>query len=291
MHGFETRSRCRERTLESVLSWWSDNNTTGATINIHAAAKPLMRFLYHRAVLDFIAKPRDVLTIDDMEIYSSYLAYKYVSPATKCSILVELAKRAKSHVDGPTIANSMMVLAPALLASPDGDIRRLTFWVFSALAYQDRTETAVSTYTRLAACLGYEDSEIVFGLVRSRIALFHLLADVQTTLDQKVEIVKGFIWAVSTLLGTCEGKHGTSPRTTEETSENAYWQTRDHFYQIWSGHSEEGNGYRPPPNQRPFVVCDGRNHDSDTGQGHQENHSRVFRASTIEIFGRGRQDS
>ncbi|KAJ6453362.1 hypothetical protein C8R45DRAFT_945197 [Mycena sanguinolenta] len=65
----------RQRTLESVLSWWSDSNLIGPNLDLHAAAKPLMRLLYHRAVLKFIANPRDVLTRDDVDIYCSYLAY------------------------------------------------------------------------------------------------------------------------------------------------------------------------------------------------------------------------
>ncbi|KAF7333278.1 hypothetical protein MSAN_02422300 [Mycena sanguinolenta] len=197
----------RQRTPDSILSWWSDSNLVGPNINLHAAAKPLMRFLYHRAVLDFIARPRDVLTRDDMEIYCSYLAYKYVASETKCVILVELVKRAQSHADAPTIADSIVSLAPELLASAQKDIQRLTCWVFGALAYQDRTETALLTYARLAPCLhdSDKDFETVLALVRSRLALFPEPETVQPTSDEKVvEVLKGFGRAVCLVLVACQ---------------------------------------------------------------------------------------
>ncbi|KAJ7478324.1 hypothetical protein FB451DRAFT_1396105 [Mycena latifolia] len=66
----------RQPTLDSVRSYWSDRNWIGPTINLHAVAKPLMRFQYHRAVSDFIAKKRGgPLAVEDVEIYASYLAY------------------------------------------------------------------------------------------------------------------------------------------------------------------------------------------------------------------------
>ncbi|KAF7333282.1 hypothetical protein MSAN_02422900 [Mycena sanguinolenta] len=196
----------RQRTLESVLSWWSDSNSTGPNINLHSAAKPLMRFLYHRAALDFIAKPRDVLTGDDMDIYCSYLAYKYVSPATKRTILAELVKRAQFHVNAPTIADSMIALTPQLLASTDRDIPRLTCRVFGTLAHQDGTEAALLTFARLASPLEDEHTETegcetVISLIRSRIALFQVLECAQVTANQKVQAVKG---AVSMVLRTSQ---------------------------------------------------------------------------------------
>ncbi|KAJ7494188.1 armadillo-type protein [Mycena latifolia] len=90
----------RQRTLESVLSWWSDSNAPGATINLHAAAKPLMKLMYHRQALDFMKRNNAVpLTPETLEIYLSYLSWKYVSTSTKLTILVELATRAGSKED------------------------------------------------------------------------------------------------------------------------------------------------------------------------------------------------
>ncbi|KAJ6491198.1 hypothetical protein C8R45DRAFT_1073744 [Mycena sanguinolenta] len=116
-----------------------------------------MRFLYHRAVLDFIAKPRDVLTAEDAEIYCSYLAYKHVPSATKRTILAELGKRAQSHLDAAVITDSIMDLVPELLESPDIHIQRLTYWVLGILAYQDRTGKDISAYTRLASSLNWNE--------------------------------------------------------------------------------------------------------------------------------------
>ncbi|KAJ7254476.1 hypothetical protein C8J57DRAFT_1236719 [Mycena rebaudengoi] len=39
----------RQRTLESRRRWWSDHNLPDAIFNLHAAAKPLMKFLYHQS--------------------------------------------------------------------------------------------------------------------------------------------------------------------------------------------------------------------------------------------------
>ncbi|KAJ7074797.1 armadillo-type protein [Mycena amicta] len=81
--------------LASLHSWWSDSNTPGATISLHALAKPLMRVQYHRQARKFIQRNQNTeLTKSSMETLASYLAYKYVAPATKTFILEELAKRA-----------------------------------------------------------------------------------------------------------------------------------------------------------------------------------------------------
>ncbi|KAJ7458602.1 armadillo-type protein [Mycena latifolia] len=84
----------RQRTLESILSWWSDSNLPGPTINLHVAAKPLMKLMYHRQALEFVKRNHGVpLSPQIMEIYWSYLTWKYVSNLTKSMILEELAKR------------------------------------------------------------------------------------------------------------------------------------------------------------------------------------------------------
>ncbi|KAJ7494023.1 hypothetical protein FB451DRAFT_1551268, partial [Mycena latifolia] len=64
----------RQRTLESVLSWWSDSNPPGPTINLHAAAKPLMKLMYDRQALAFVKRNRGVtLSRETVEIYWSYV--------------------------------------------------------------------------------------------------------------------------------------------------------------------------------------------------------------------------
>ncbi|KAJ7132579.1 hypothetical protein C8R44DRAFT_731238 [Mycena epipterygia] len=86
-------------TLQSIHSDWS-RNLPGPTLDLHAASKPLMKFLYHRAVLDFIKKHRGIpLSREVLEIHSSYLMFKYVSSSTKTAILRELGERAFASED------------------------------------------------------------------------------------------------------------------------------------------------------------------------------------------------
>jgi hypothetical protein len=48
----------------------------GPTINLHAAAKPLLRFMYRRQAVGIIRRSRDSpLSTTILEIYSSYLPY------------------------------------------------------------------------------------------------------------------------------------------------------------------------------------------------------------------------
>ncbi|KAJ7925547.1 armadillo-type protein [Mycena leptocephala] len=112
----------RQRTPESLISWWSDTNPPGATISIHAAAKPLMRFMYHRDALDLIKRNHNIpLSGETLDIYGSYIGYmwalnfrdpsshmyryKYVSPSTKAMILRELYEKAISEDNARAIVN------------------------------------------------------------------------------------------------------------------------------------------------------------------------------------------
>ncbi|KAJ7246019.1 hypothetical protein C8J57DRAFT_1523897 [Mycena rebaudengoi] len=92
----------RQQTLESLRSWWSDStpNLHGPTINIHTAAKPLMKLLYNRQASEFISTNRDIpLSAMGWDIYGSYLSCKYVSASTKSSILKDILWRARSEHD------------------------------------------------------------------------------------------------------------------------------------------------------------------------------------------------
>ncbi|KAJ7752195.1 hypothetical protein DFH07DRAFT_522715 [Mycena maculata] len=103
----------RPQTHGSVHSWWSDSNPglQGPTMNLHAAAKPLMKLMYDRQALGFIQKNRGIpLSNKTMETFSSYLLWKYVSPSTKASILSELKTRASSEADVHTILKDSVVL-------------------------------------------------------------------------------------------------------------------------------------------------------------------------------------
>ncbi|KAJ6537686.1 hypothetical protein B0H19DRAFT_1078823 [Mycena capillaripes] len=92
----------RQQTHASVHSWWSDSNPglQGPTVNIHAAAKPLMKLMYHRQALAFIRKNRSSpLSRTILETFLSYLPWDYISRFTKEAIFGELIYRTTTGVD------------------------------------------------------------------------------------------------------------------------------------------------------------------------------------------------
>ncbi|KAF7362692.1 hypothetical protein MVEN_00618500 [Mycena venus] len=94
----------RPPTPQSEHSWWSDRNPVGPTISIHAVAKPLMRLMYHEQVRSFIKKNRGMaLSKEVVETSCSYLAFKYISPATKTLLLKELDTRVKSEKEASVV--------------------------------------------------------------------------------------------------------------------------------------------------------------------------------------------
>lgn len=109
----------RQRTPESLLSYWSDRNPPGATISIYAIAKPLMKLMYHQQAWAFIKENRGkALTKEMLEVYSSYLTYKYISPATRTAVLGELADRAKKF-DGDDARTTLAVESPTIFDMPE----------------------------------------------------------------------------------------------------------------------------------------------------------------------------
>ncbi|KAJ7094107.1 hypothetical protein C8R44DRAFT_814529 [Mycena epipterygia] len=149
----------RQRTLESILSWWSDSNPPGATISLHAAAKPLMKILYHRQVLGFIERTRGgPFSEETLGIYSDYLAFKYISHATKNTILKELGSRASwSEADVRAVVHSPILYQVAgLLESSDAEIRRRTCMLVAELARNESSAVVVLGFkpcARLTALL------------------------------------------------------------------------------------------------------------------------------------------
>ncbi|KAK6995731.1 putative G protein alpha chain [Favolaschia claudopus] len=86
----------RQQSRSSIFSWWSDSNPnlSGPTLNLHTLAKPLMKLMYHRQALEFIAQSRGApLSGETLSIFSSYLPLNYVSTSTKIAILAELIDR------------------------------------------------------------------------------------------------------------------------------------------------------------------------------------------------------
>ncbi|KAJ7037105.1 armadillo-type protein [Mycena alexandri] len=138
----------RQQTPGSIHSWWSDSNPTGATISLHAIAKPLVRFMYHRQALAFIDGNRGTpLSRASMEIYSSYLAFKYLAPSTKIAILMELTARAKAQEDARVLADSIWLREfVELLNSPNPDVCSATCLLLEELVlHEDLTIAVISS--------------------------------------------------------------------------------------------------------------------------------------------------
>ncbi|KAJ7232536.1 hypothetical protein C8J57DRAFT_1480642 [Mycena rebaudengoi] len=139
----------RQQTFGSVRSWWSDSNPNlhaSPTINLHAAAKPLMKLLYNRQALEFISTIDGIpLSAKDAEIYGSYLVCEYVSVSTKSTILGDLSQRAQAEYDtlaGATLLNDIagMLEAPGSLKWAYLKI----FEIISCLALHESSAVAVA---------------------------------------------------------------------------------------------------------------------------------------------------
>ncbi|KAJ7455712.1 armadillo-type protein [Mycena latifolia] len=154
----------RQTTFDSVRSYWSDRNPIGPTINLHAVAKPLIRFQYRRAALAFIAKNRGTpLSREEMEIYSSYLAY--VSSSTKVAILRELSERSLSMNDAQAVANSLVLhMSDEFLSSPDAELREAMCMMLAALADGETLAAVlgVRPCMRLMALLRNENPDVTW---------------------------------------------------------------------------------------------------------------------------------
>ncbi|KAJ7715690.1 armadillo-type protein [Mycena metata] len=132
----------RQRTPQSLHSEWS-RSTLGATISIHALAKPLMKVMYHRAVLDLIKRQRGIsLSAETMEIYASYLGDGNED-------VVEAACSALSQIS-PDLEGAKAVLEAGalqtveqLLKSPQAGVRRNVCFTLGHLAYHSLTREAV----------------------------------------------------------------------------------------------------------------------------------------------------
>ncbi|KAK6971722.1 hypothetical protein R3P38DRAFT_714554 [Favolaschia claudopus] len=78
----------------SLLSYWSDNMSVGPNLPLHTLSKPAIRYLYRSQVRNFIkTNENNPLSEEMMEIFESYLSYKYISSATKCMIVDHLCRR------------------------------------------------------------------------------------------------------------------------------------------------------------------------------------------------------
>ncbi|KAF7340152.1 hypothetical protein MVEN_01933700 [Mycena venus] len=132
----------------SILSWWSDHNPglqNPATINIHAASKPLARWMYYRQAVEVIRKSRsNPLSTETLEIYSSYFPWNFVSWSTKAAILSELADRTASEVDARAVLDSPIYPYIAqMLRSSDTRTRSASCRLLGTLASHDSTALAI----------------------------------------------------------------------------------------------------------------------------------------------------
>ncbi|KAF7350393.1 hypothetical protein MVEN_01344100 [Mycena venus] len=192
----------RQDTRPSIHSWWSDRNPGlwGPTINIHAMAKPLMRWMYHRQALQFIRENRDSpLSTETLEIYSSYFPLEYVFWSTKTAILSELAERASDIDNARIVADSPILKYIAhMLGSPDVEARNSSCRLLEGLVRHEYTIPAIlglNSCERLACLLRDEDSRVVYGamVTLSRIACYvdgaQAIVDAET-LDLVPELLK-----------------------------------------------------------------------------------------------------
>ncbi|KAJ7479131.1 armadillo-type protein [Mycena latifolia] len=181
----------RQPTRDSLHSWWSDRNPVGPTIDLHAAAKPLMRFMYRRDALALIAKNRGIpLSSEDMDIYSSYLAYKYVSSSTKIAILVELETRLDSDDDARAVADSFLLqLADEFLSPSDTEICKLMCRILGLLADRDAAIPAVLRWNpcqQLVSLLSAIDIEVIMSAAATLSSIARCAEGAQAVVDAKV---------------------------------------------------------------------------------------------------------
>ncbi|KAJ7477386.1 armadillo-type protein [Mycena latifolia] len=200
----------RQPTLESVLSWWSDSNPPRATINLHAAAKPLMKLMYHRQALGFVKRNNGVpLSAETLEIYWSYVSWKYVSTLTKNTILEELETRAASEEDAHMLIYSNTVDKIVQLRRPSSvdmgwQVRHRSAAILRNLASHSNSTSAAVIEPLVALLRDSNVNNVKLG--------FDLLSGVTFSLD----CAEGFV-AANALHDLLEGLGSPSPDVRQET--------------------------------------------------------------------------
>ncbi|KAJ7913980.1 armadillo-type protein [Mycena leptocephala] len=183
----------RQDSRTSIFSWWSDSNPLlkGPTINLHAAAKPLMKFMHHRQALDLIRKNQgSPLSTTKLEIYSSYFPWDYVSGATKAAILEELANRidvsegeARAVVDSPVFRHIW-----EMLASPDPVARGLACRLLGLLTQYEFARPSIMETRgceQLVALLLDQDNRAVLWAMHAAAQIAHWSEGMQAMVDNK----------------------------------------------------------------------------------------------------------
>ncbi|KAJ7184918.1 hypothetical protein C8R46DRAFT_1343896 [Mycena filopes] len=194
-------------TIHSAHSYWSDSRPVGPTMSIHAAAKPLMRVMYHSQARKFIRRNHHVaLSGRVMDVYLGYLAYKYVAATTKVLVLRDLCERVED--ESPIIMDSLTVdsyLVPELLASRSAGTRLWTCHLLGRLANAESLTNAVTALGVLRRLVDLVSdaaarSEAIYAL--SQISRWeaaargmveeHILLDVPSLLDASDPEVRGW---------------------------------------------------------------------------------------------------
>ncbi|KAJ7448788.1 armadillo-type protein [Mycena latifolia] len=136
-----------------------------------------MKGLYHLQALDFVKRNHGVpLKAETIEIYWSYVSWKYVSSSTKIAILKELAKRAESEDEARLLVDSnMLPNILRLVQYPNSKIRHQIGSILSNLASHN-SSTAAAISQPLVTLLrdGNIDTQ-VFGLLALSIITDHEL--------------------------------------------------------------------------------------------------------------------
>ncbi|KAJ7040173.1 armadillo-type protein [Mycena alexandri] len=192
----------RQRTPQSLHSEWS-RNSLGPTISIHALAKPLMRVMYHRAVLDLIKRQQGIpLSAETMEIYQSYLGWKYVAETTKSWILREICQRALAEAEAQ-VAAEFLLSCDGLFESTNVAVRGFTARILAELAIHPSTRgavLAVQPCARLVALLHDGDVGVAINS-------YHALSAISRDLDGARALVEG--GALNFILEVLESTNAT----------------------------------------------------------------------------------
>ncbi|KAF7296860.1 hypothetical protein MIND_00917300 [Mycena indigotica] len=157
------------RTLSgtTIRSWWSDNNTIGVTINLHAVAKPLIRALHGRQARSLLkASETEPLSIERLELYVGYLRGNYIASSAKARILQELEERIRApRFDGDVKAilyglNPLhMDLLCHFLASEDPTIKLPACYIAQRVCIQTQ-EISHACLLECAVALLYSPYEV-----------------------------------------------------------------------------------------------------------------------------------
>ncbi|KAJ7257337.1 hypothetical protein C8J57DRAFT_1721178 [Mycena rebaudengoi] len=145
----------RQQTFGSVRSWWSDSNPNlrGPTINLHAAAKPVMKYLYDRQALEFIKDNRSIrLTSTAAETYGTYLLCEYVSASVKSAILEDLFGRAQSESDASEVHTCMLLQLLEVPGTVDLWFSENIWQILETLASREASAAATCGSLATAIC-------------------------------------------------------------------------------------------------------------------------------------------